>query len=330
MVDVPPITSDLRYVMCLYPKLIRNRKYMINNKNGGIIPPVKDDRVLLVAVGCQNCIECRKQKSREWLSRLNEDIKVHKNAHFVTLTFSDESYNELRKEVPYYPDEYKTDNEIATLAVRRFLERWRKKYSKSVRHWLITELGGGHSERIHLHGLIYTDNKNDIDLLWKYGYTWLGYSMNESVISYVIKYCHKTDLVHKNYKPIILCSKGIGRNYIDSHNATINRYKGTKTKETYTLNNGKEIGLPKYYRNNIYNDDERESLWLNLLDKNKRYVLGQEINMTDENSIKEYYTCLDIARAKNARLGFGSDEINWELKRYENERRKLIRKQKRS
>ena len=33
--------------MCLYPKLIKNRKYIANKKNGGNIPPVSDLRVLM-------------------------------------------------------------------------------------------------------------------------------------------------------------------------------------------------------------------------------------------------------------------------------------------
>ena len=48
--------------MCLYPKLIKNKKYVANKKNGGIIPEVEDDRVLYVPVGCGNCIECKKKK----------------------------------------------------------------------------------------------------------------------------------------------------------------------------------------------------------------------------------------------------------------------------
>ena len=51
--------------MCLYPKLIKNRKYMPNKKNGGNVPEVQDDRVLYVPVGCGNCIECKRQKKRE-------------------------------------------------------------------------------------------------------------------------------------------------------------------------------------------------------------------------------------------------------------------------
>ena len=45
-----------------------------------------------------------------------------------------------------------------------------EKYKKSVKHWLVTELGGKFTERIHLHGIIFT-NEDDktIQNLWKYG-----------------------------------------------------------------------------------------------------------------------------------------------------------------
>jgi len=49
--------------MCLYPKLIQNKKYTSNKKNSGIIPAIVDNRVLLVPVGCGKCMECRKQKA---------------------------------------------------------------------------------------------------------------------------------------------------------------------------------------------------------------------------------------------------------------------------
>jgi len=37
--------------MCLYPKLIKNPKYKPNKKNGGIVPELKDIRVLAVPIG---------------------------------------------------------------------------------------------------------------------------------------------------------------------------------------------------------------------------------------------------------------------------------------
>ena len=126
--------------MCLYPRLIRNRKYASNKKNGGNIPAVSDIRVLQVPVGCGKCMECVKQKGREWQVRLLEEVRHNKDGKFVTMTFSDESIVKLAKDCKGLTG-YNLDNAIATLATRRFPERCRKKYKKSIRHFLITELG---------------------------------------------------------------------------------------------------------------------------------------------------------------------------------------------
>ena len=156
--------------MCLYPKLIMNKKYIPNKKNGGNAPMPQDIRTLYVPVSCGKCIECMKQKKRAWQIRMLEEIKTDKTGIFVTLTFSNEKLKELGKDVIKTNDEYIYNNQIATLAVRRFLERWRKKYKKSVKHFLITELGHQNTERIHLHGIIFTKHKEDIEIIWSYGY----------------------------------------------------------------------------------------------------------------------------------------------------------------
>lgn len=85
--------------MCLYPKLIRNRKYTVTKKNGGNVPEVKDKRVLWVPVGCGKCMECKKQKATQWQVRLQEDIRVNRNAKFVTFTFSDHELDKLESEI---------------------------------------------------------------------------------------------------------------------------------------------------------------------------------------------------------------------------------------
>ena len=312
--------------MCLYPKLIKNRKYISNKKNGGIIPPVTDERVKLVPVGCQKCIECKKQKSREWQVRLHEDIKHNKNGKFVTLTFSNESIKELTNEIKGI-DGYDLDNEIAKIATRRFLERWRKKYKKSVRHWLVTELGGNGTENIHLHGIIWTnESAEEINRIWKYGFTWVGDKknngyVNEKTINYIVKYINKVDKQHKEYNSKILTSAGIGRNYINRIDATKNKYNETETKETYTTKQGIKLPLPIYYRNKIYTDEEKEKLWINKLDKEERYICGEKINIKENED--NYYKTLEYYRIINKRLGYGDNQKNWELKRYENERRNI-------
>ena len=88
-----------RKKMCLYPKLIRNRKYIANKKNEGKIPNLKDKRTQYVPIGCGKCMECMKQKAREWQVRLQEEIRENKNGKFITLSYTDESLEKLEKEI---------------------------------------------------------------------------------------------------------------------------------------------------------------------------------------------------------------------------------------
>jgi len=306
--------------MCLYPKMIENPRYKINKKNKGNIPILADSRLLHVPIGCGRCIECRKNKAREWAARLSEDIRENTNGIFVTLTFSDESYKELLNELEIVPESlYKQDNAVAALAVRRFCERWRKKYGKSVRHWLVTELGGTKTERIHIHGLIWTDEKQMIRNKWDYGWVWLGDYVSERTINYIVKYLNKVDAKHKNYTPKMMTSSGIGKAYLSRADSKRNKYnKETgKTFEGYVMRSGFVKKLPQYYRNKIYDEDEKEILRMEKLDLPFKYVLGTKV--TKEN----YEQAVLQARVKNHKLGYGSDKVTEEDLQYEKDLRHL-------
>lgn len=306
--------------MCLYPKLIQNRKYLKNKKNGGDIPPIKDKRVLMVPVGCGKCIECKKQKARNWQVRLQEDIRVNANSKFVTYTFTEHELQKLDNEIKGLSG-YDRDNEICRLAVRRYTERWRKKYGKTLRHWLVTELGHQNTERVHMHGIVWTDKVKDIEEIWKYGKVWIGDYVSAKTINYIVKYVNKVDEVHKTYNSKIFTSKGIGSKYLERRDSSRNKYKKGSTIETYKTREGIELALPIYYRNKIYNEDQREALWLEKLDKEERYVCGVKVDISEGE--EEYYKLLGMMRQKNKRLGYGDDSKNWELSRYENRRRYL-------
>lgn len=308
--------------MCLYPTLIKNPKYLPNKKNNYNPPKCTDERVLLVPIGCGYCIECRKQKSREWQARLNEDIKHERNKVMITLTFSEDSLNRLTEDAAKLNIHHSEVNLIATLAVRRFLERWRKKFKKSVKHWLVTELGHNGTERIHLHGILYTDKIAFIEQIWQYGWVYIGDYVNERTINYIVKYITKLDTDHINYIPKVLCSKGIGKEYIFSKDIERNFFNGTMTKEYYKTRTGFKINLPIYYRNHIYSDAEKETLWLAKLDKLERWVCGERVSI--KHSEDDYFRLLDFYQRKNKRLGYGKSE-DWEVNTYKNSR-KIISK----
>jgi len=302
--------------MCLYPTLIRNRRYTKNKKNGGIIPPINDLRTLWVPIGCENCIECRKQKARAWQTRLLEDIKTNRNGKFITLTFSDEEVSKItdkiREKCPKLKG-YEMDNAIAKYATRHFLERWRKEHKKSLRHWLVTELGHEGTQNIHLHGIVWTNEKIEkIEKHWKYGFVWKGKDVNgqiinyvsEQTVNYIIKYVHKLDLDHIEYKSRVLTSPGIGACYMENDDHKKNKYNGTKTRETYKTRTGHKISLPIYWRNKIYTEEEREKLWGHRLDKQLRWICGEKIDIS--RNLDEYFKALKWYRQKNRRLGYGS------------------------
>ncbi|QCS36821.1 replication initiation protein [Tortoise microvirus 11] len=300
--------------MCLYTRIIENPKYKPNKKNGGKPPIPKDERLKAVPIKCGNCIECRKQKSNEWRIRLAIEIE-QETAHFITMTFNEESLKEVEEIA-----KTKEANKVATVAVRRFVERWRAKHKKSVKHWFITELGHKGTERLHLHGIIFTkESEEEIQKRWKYGIVQLGYSMNDKVINYVVKYVTKTDKDHPGYKPKILASPGIGgkewRKLL-----FYSKYKsGGKTNDHLKLPNGTKIATPIYLRNKFYSEEEREELWLEKLNKGEMYIMGQRIK-TDKISQeglktvkgrmqnKEIQKALEYAREVSVKRGYGNGD----------------------
>lgn len=313
--------------MCLYSRLMPNPKYKANEKNGGKIPKWKDERTLLVPIGCGKCIECKKQKAREWQIRLTEDVKYNQNGVFVTLTFSNEEMIRIDKEIDNKIQGYARDNAIAKLAVKWWRERWRKRTGKSPRHWLITELGHKGTERIHLHGIVWTDEREYIKKHWDFGFVWIqkkNKNVGGAITNYITKYITKTDLKHKEYKAVILTSSGIGKDFVKNDKVGYYKYRGKETNEQYLTSGLIKVGMPIYYRNKLWTDEERERLWINSIEKETRYVLGKEVSIKE--GLDKYFEILMEARIQNRELGYDNDEKNWSRIAYENSIRNLLRK----
>lgn len=245
---------------CLQPIPIRNKYHGVDLLSGEVLQSLPDSRDRYHMVPCGKCYECLRKKAADWRFRLLQELRyaTHNDFFFVTLTFSDESLDALASDSPDTPL-----NGLVKIAVRRFLERYRAKYGKSLRHFFITELGGKLG-RIHLHGVIIaprclrpktTPHKVDIPVftdLWSYGYTWVGWC-TQATMSYTLKYIFKgTD----DYRPIILCSPGIGRAYV---NAAISWHRQEDGRFYCVTSTGHKVGLPRYYSLKIFSDIER---WL--------------------------------------------------------------------
>lgn len=301
--------------MCLYPRLIKNKKYIPTKKNEFNPPECKDERLLYVPIKCGQCIECKKQEYREWRIRLEQELNETKEkAYFVTLTFNQDKYKK-------YISEEKSENDGVTIAVRHFLERWRKETGKSPKHWLITEKGGDYS-RIHLHGLIFTNRpKEYIEKTWQNGFVYIGEYVNVKTINYITKYILKIDEKHKDFTGKKFISPGIGKGWVTK--ASKHYYKESGTQDYTTLENGAKVQMPIYYRNKIYTEDEREKLWIEKTEKNKRYINGVEYDMKKPDERAKFFGAQKRAQARNQELGYGGLKKEWTQIAYSKELKKM-------
>lgn len=306
--------------MCLYPNKIRNPHYLINEKNGGK-PPVVDKTKEYIYANCGWCIECRKKIATEWRIRLYEELKYNRNASFVTLTFTPESIKELEEKIIKNNVRGLKEGEIdvnilASYAVRLFTERWRKKYKKAPKHWLITELGHKNSERIHLHGIIWNEGEEkqenidkEITKHWKYGNVFIGSYVNEKTINYICKYVTKLDKDHKGYKQKIITSKGIGKNYLT--NNTTNKFNEELTNKKYRATTGVMLELPKYYKNKLWTEEERSKLWDYSIEKGEIYISKNKYELTNQDDMdyrNKFINDLETSRNFNELIGYGSNK----------------------
>ena len=110
----------------------------------------------------------------------------------------------------------------------------------------------------------------------------------------------KIDEKHPKFRGKVLCSAGIGSGYLKREDAKRHTYIPGKTNESYRMRNGGKLNLPIYYRNKIFTEQEREKLFLDKIEKGIVYVLGQKLDM--KNDQQHYLAVLIQERERCERL----------------------------
>ena len=282
--------------MCYFTKKVLNKRFLPNRKNRWNPPVCTDERFRYVEVECGHCFECRKKKRREWRIRNYEQLKETPVAVFFTGTVSPQRYEHICKQYGYKNDGSQ-DNEIITKIQRLFLERIRKEKGYSIKHWCVTEKGHTNTRRIHIHGLYYaTHGETKWQLTktlfenWIDGYKFYGSYVNEKTINYVSKYMTKKDEDNPDYIGIVLCSKGLGANYA-KRMAYKHKWDKEETIITYRASNGADMPLPRYYKTQLYTEDQRQLLWLYAEDKGVKWVKGFKVQGAN-GANRDYYEAL--------------------------------------
>lgn len=225
-------------------------------------------------VPCGKCIACRARQRNQWVIRLEEELKHSSSCIFITLTYDNDHYTLGNKGFPV----------LSKRDVQLFLKRLRKKLgSNKIRYFICGEYGPT-TLRPHYHGLIFNIPKEyDIQNLildsWLLGFVKWDYP-TPARINYVAKYCLSAvsnssrnfsqfeDNLTKQEKPFMLSSRrpGIGASFLSDAKV---EYHRQSLDASYTWLGGQKTSLPRYYRNKIFDDDMKLTLFNNFKEKRK-------------------------------------------------------------
>lgn len=263
--------------MCTYPRKIKNTK-------GEFVVP------------CGHCYQCLQQRRNMWTFRNLVEFYFSKSAYFLTLTYSDIGIQRL----PLCPD---TFIRLADKShYQKFLKRIRKEYGPvKLRYFGCHEYGKKYF-RPHYHIILYFSDDiklktSDVQQFWPYGYVTVD-MLNQARIHYCSKYLQKAfRFEYFIGEPSMWISEEESKNGINSAFEKLVRY--TYRKNTfnfmsrmpgigaqmlhsdfikYVRNNsvdnyarvwfmGQQYPLPKYFKDKIFTEEERQLIYPNIRDK---------------------------------------------------------------
>lgn len=199
-------------------------------------------------VPCGKCPECKKKRAFAWMFRLLKEERIHKNSLFVTLTYDENN-------VPITPKNFMT---LRKRDFQLFMKRLRFNTGlKTIKYYAAGEYGDT-SWRPHYHAIMYDVPADAIDKAWGLGQIHIGNVTGQS-ISYTTKYICKDKRVplHANddrAPEFSLMSKNLGLNYV---NPQTTKWHKEHLASYVVTEGGYEHPLPRYYRDKIFNEEEK-------------------------------------------------------------------------
>lgn len=218
--------------------------------------------ITYINIPCGRCARCIERRKMEWAFRMEKEMEISKTAYFVTLTYAPET-------VPYNKWGKKT---LVKKDLTKFFKRLRRNQERSkptiefitnnlvntdkIKYYAAGEYGE-EKGRPHYHAIIFNTSERNIIKSWDLGGVHVV-KANEATIAYVMKYLDKRYDKKQNWgiqAEFNTMSEGIGKHYIDKN---ITWHKRNIDVLFVTNQNGVKIPMPKYYREKIFTNEERE------------------------------------------------------------------------
>ena len=248
--------------------------------------------IMPTVVPCGKCIGCRMEKSRQWAVRCCHELRYHKEACFLTLTYNSENI----------PDDYGLNKAHMTC----FLKRLRKHHPNVTIKYLQCGEYGSAKSRPHHHIILYGLNfKSDRKLykktsqnnilytsetltkIWGQGFALIGEVTLQSV-QYVCRYTLKKkygDEAKTHYgkrTPEYITASNrpaIGRKFFE-------QYQTDMYPHDYISFNGRKTKIPKYYDRLLQNVNEK-LYELIKISRRKKALENAHLNTPEQLKLRE-------------------------------------------
>lgn len=242
-----------------------------------------------ILVPCGRCPECVKRRISAWSFRLMQEEKNSRSAHFITLTYD-------TNKVPLSKNGFMSINKRD---LQLFFKRLRKAhsikgyYNVGLKYYAVGEYGGK-TKRPHYHLILFNCKIELIQDAWGMGHVHYGEVTGASV-GYTLKYMCKPSKIpmHKNDDRIpefSLMSKKLGASYLSEK--MIRWHKADLDNRMHlVIEDGKKISMPRYFKDRIYEEEEREriayvnavkskeKIWQLMEEEGENYEHNQRVRM---------------------------------------------------
>lgn len=290
----------VRYILQDGKKVLQWKKYCLQS-----------DTINVVTLPCGHCIECKKKYTSAWVLRCQAELKQHKTACFLTLT-----YNKENNPIVLVKKDFQD-------FMKRFREYLREHFGVFIRFFACGEYGSK-KQRPHYHCIVfgwcppdlqyfYSENgidiflSNTVEKLWGKGFITCGIDMSPMAMRYTVKYLQKSNskslpvhpITGETVKPFTLMSRrpGIGANIETDENIY-----DLPTGKLYL--DGQIVPMPRYYiqraeRNgvDVSNIRSQRELYVSLLlERSQSTILAKREEYvkkfgfwTDEENFLDYF-----------------------------------------
>lgn len=257
---------------------------------------------------CGKCPSCRKRRTDEWVFRVMQEEKVSLSSYFITLTYDTDH-------VPISPNGLMTlDPDHFTKYMKRLRKLQEPGVYAPIKYYMCGEYGST-NHRPHFHACVF--NVLDEYSLFKawhldgvpFGTVHVG-TVTGNSIAYTVGYMDKRDWFpwgnhDDRVSEYSRMSQRLGEVY--AHNSSVQAFHKADLSRTYCVkDNGDKIAMPRYYKDRIFDDDERaaQGVFVELAVGEQNSILHRHWlnNFSHRQTFGEYLHALRESKLSNLSL----------------------------